>query len=87
MILHFGAVEGIFQDREPAMKFGTNLRELKKNSNQPIPDKQVKIIANSIYQSLREEGCREKDIIGVSSQLIGLVTSAMENDQKSPDSK
>ena len=64
------------------MKFAANPRERNKNANAAIPDKQVRVIAHSIYQSLRNEGCKEKDIIGVSSQLIGLVTSAMESDEK-----
>ncbi|NRA46059.1 MAG: hypothetical protein HRU09_13995 [Oligoflexales bacterium] len=55
----------------------------KKKKSQPIPDKTVKVLANSIYQSLKDEGCQNKDIIGVSSQLIGLVTSALEADKKS----
>lgn len=64
------------------MKFDTSLKTLKKKADQPIPDKTVKVIASSIYQSLKDEGCQGKDIIGVSSQLIGLVTSAMEHDHK-----
>ena len=43
----------------------------------PLADKAVRLLAKSIYQTLKEEGCQHKDIIGVSSQLIGLVTSAM----------
>jgi len=45
----------------------------------PLADKAVRVLAKSIYQTLKEEGCQHKDIIGVSSQLIGLVTSAMED--------
>jgi hypothetical protein len=45
----------------------------------PIADKALRMLAKSIYQTLKEEGCQHKDIIGVSSQLIGLVTSAMED--------
>ena len=55
----------------------------KKKKDQPIPDKTVKVLASSIYQSLKDEGCQNKDIIGVSSQLIGLVTSELEADKKS----
>ena len=46
-----------------------------------IPDKSVKVLANSIYQSLREEGCKTKDIIGISSQLLGLVTSSLQHNE------
>lgn len=49
-----------------------------KKANKPITQQTVKILANSIYSALREEGCQDKDIIGISSQLIGLVTSAMD---------
>ncbi len=45
----------------------------------PITAEAVEIIANSIYNVLRQEGCEEKDIIGVSSQLIGLVSSSFED--------
>ena len=45
-----------------------------------ITHKSLKNLADSIYQTLREEGCENKDIIGVSSQLIGLVTQSI--DQK-----
>lgn len=64
------------------MKINVGLKEEKKKVGQPIPDKTVKVIASSIYQTLRDEGCQNKDIIGVSSQLIGLVTSALEEGKK-----
>ena len=50
-------------------------------TSQPITHQTVKILANSIFQSLREEGCQNKDIIGISSQLIGLVASAIDSKQ------
>lgn len=46
----------------------------------PLSGKAVKVLADSIYQTLKEEGCEEKDIIGVSSQLISLVTARLEED-------
>ena len=45
-----------------------------------VPAKVVRTLANSIFQNLREEGFENKDIIGVSSQLIGMVTSALEEE-------
>jgi hypothetical protein len=48
----------------------------------PLADRAIKALANSIYQNLMSEGCQDKDIIGVSTQLIGLVTHALENKQK-----
>ena len=56
------------------------LENKKKNSNQQ--QKALDSLANSIYENLKEEGYQSKDIIGVSSKLIGLVTSAIE-DKKS----
>ena len=47
-------------------------------TTKPLNQKAVKMLANSIYDALREEGCEHKDIIGVSSQLIGLVTTAID---------
>ena len=46
----------------------------------PLTHKAVKVLADSIYQTLKKEGCEEKDIIGVSSQLISLVTARIEQD-------
>ena len=44
-------------------------------NNKLITDKTLKVLADSIYQTLKNEGCEHKDIIGVSSKLIGLVTN------------
>ena len=49
-----------------------------KEVSNPLPDRVIKILANSIYQNLMNEGCQDKDIIGVSSQLISLVTNSLE---------
>ncbi len=57
------------------------VQALKKETQEtvnPLPDRVIKVLANSIYQNLMNEGCQDKDIIGVSSQLLGLVTSSME---------
>ena len=52
----------------------------KPNTLKPLTGKAVKTLADSIYETLKEEGCDEKDIIGVSSQLISLVTEKLEQD-------
>jgi hypothetical protein len=49
-----------------------------KQDIKPLSGKAVKVLADSIYQTLKDEGCEEKDIIGVSSQLISLVTARLE---------
>lgn len=47
-------------------------------TNKPLNQKTVKLLASSIYDALRQEGCEHKDIIGITSQLIGLVTTALD---------
>ena len=44
-------------------------------SSQQLTDKAVRTLASSIFQQLKEEGCQPKDIIHVSSELLGLVTT------------
>jgi N-acetylglucosamine kinase-like BadF-type ATPase len=51
---------------------------VEKSNTKLITDRSLKNLASSIYQTLRDEGCEHKDILGVSSQLIGLVTAAIE---------
>ena len=63
-----------------------NTQNVVSNHNQetdtlkPLTGKAVKLLADSIYQTLKDEGCEEKDIIGVSSQLISLVTEKLEQE-------
>mgnify|MGYP001420029136 CR=1 FL=1 len=61
-------------------------KENKQNQSQqdsstqvPLPDKALKNLASSIYNTLKDEGCASNDIITVSSQLLGLVTSSLED--------
>jgi hypothetical protein len=42
---------------------------------QIITDKAVRTMADAIFKHLQDEGCQPKDIINVSSQLLGLVTT------------
>lgn len=51
-------------------------------TTKPINQKAVKVLANSIFDALKEEGCEHKDIIGISSQLIGLVTTEIDESAK-----
>ena len=46
----------------------------------PVTDRAVRHLANSIFQQLQDEGCAPKDIISVSSQLIDLVTVELRKD-------
>jgi len=50
-------------------------------STLPLPDRAVKSLADSIFKTLCSEGCNPKDIIGVSSQLLSLVTSELEKSE------
>lgn len=45
------------------------------NKGQIITDKAVRTMADAIFKHLQDEGCQPKDIINVSSQLLGLVTT------------
>jgi hypothetical protein len=44
------------------------------NTQSILNDKAVKVLADAIFKQLKEEGCQAKDIICVSSQLLGLVS-------------
>ncbi len=45
--------------------------------NRPLADRTVRVLANSIFRHLQNEGCQPKDIISVSTQLLSLVTSQL----------
>jgi hypothetical protein len=45
-----------------------------------VTEKAVKSLANSIFRQLRQEGCAHRDIISLSTQLLDLVTSEIQND-------
>lgn len=45
------------------------------SKSQVITDKAVRSMADAIYKHLQGEGCQPKDIINVSSQLLGLLTT------------
>ena len=62
------------------MKAGQNIDRTTTATNvaQAMPDKAVKLLATSIFKHLQSEGCRPKDIIGVSTQLLDLVTHELQ---------
>ena len=43
-------------------------------------DKAVKILAKSIYRQLRESGYETRQIVALSSELIGLITTEIKPD-------
>lgn len=45
-----------------------------------LNQKAVKVLADSIFEQLKNEGCEAKDIISVSSQLLSLVTDQLQQD-------
>ncbi|MBM4250951.1 MAG: hypothetical protein FJ146_03195 [Deltaproteobacteria bacterium] len=63
------------------MATGTS-NQLTTNLKHRVTDQAVKLLANSIYRQLQDEGCAAKDIISVSSQLIGLVTDELQRDDQ-----
>lgn len=58
----------------------TQTAQAQTSKAKPITGKAMKVLADSIYQTLKQEGCEEKDIIGVSSQLISIVTEKLESE-------
>lgn len=44
------------------------------NATPGINDKALRSMADAIFKQLQNEGCEAKDIISVSSQLLGLVS-------------
>jgi hypothetical protein len=44
-----------------------------------LNDRAVKTLADAIYKHLQDEGCQTKDIINVSSQLLGLLTEQIQD--------
>ena len=53
-------------------------------THHPMPELAVKTLADTIFKKLLEEGCRAKDMISVSSQLISLVTSELQKEVTPP---
>ncbi len=64
------------------MKHAAEAKVVAPPKEAPMTDKAIKSLASSIFETLKNEGCKNNDIIGVSSQLIGLVTSALKNQDK-----
>jgi len=52
----------------------TDQAQTKAAASASLNDKAVRNLADAIFKHLQEEGCQAKDIINVSSQLLGLVT-------------
>ncbi len=49
--------------------------------NLVLTDKAVRTMADEIFKQLQDGGCQAKDIINVSSQLLGLVTTQISKTQ------
>lgn len=66
----------------------TLAKKIQKTSIQnPVNDKTVRALADSIFEHLKEEGCDPKDIISVSSQLLGLVTHDIQSSDNDDSSR
>jgi|LauGreDrversion4_2_1035121.scaffolds.fasta_scaffold00122_43 hypothetical protein len=63
------------------MATGTS-NQVAANLKHRVTDQAVKLLASSIYRQLQDEGCAAKDIISISSQLIGLVTDELQRDDQ-----
>jgi hypothetical protein len=60
----------------PTLTIKRNLTKQAAENAEPInlTDKAVRSLADAIFKHLQDEGCQTKDIINVSSELLGLVT-------------
>ena len=66
------------------MSFKSIEHSLGNSKSSPSPainlnDRAVKTLADAIYKHLQDEGCQTKDIINVSSQLLGLLTEQIQD--------
>lgn len=51
------------------------------SATQNLNDKAVRSLADAIFKQLQSEGCQAKDIISVSSELLGLVSDQIRGDE------
>lgn len=65
------------------MSMNTSNARAKVDAPANLNDKAVRSLADAIYKHLQDEGCQAKDIISVSSQLLGLVTDQIKEDRPS----
>jgi hypothetical protein len=64
------------------MTVNAQVSKVKAAIPQSLNDKAVRSLADAIFKQLQSEGCQAKDIISVSSQLLGLVSDQIRTDQK-----
>ena len=46
------------------------------------PDRSVKILAKSLFRELRSNGYEDRQIVALSTELIGLLTTEMKQDER-----
>lgn len=54
---------------------------LKLISGAPLSDRNAKQIAQSIFSMLKNEGCRSREMIEISNQILGLVVHEMQKEK------
>jgi hypothetical protein len=54
------------------------------NYKSPIIEKEAKILANSFYQQLQEAGLCGRDVLSITSQLIGIATDQISRESAQP---
>lgn len=64
------------------MSMNAQVSKSKAAATQNLNEKAVRSLADAIYKQLQSEGCEAKDIICVSSQLLGLVSDQIRGDQQ-----
>mgnify|MGYP006278782105 CR=1 FL=1 len=64
------------------MSMNAQVSKATTTASQNLNDKAVRSLADAIFKQLQSEGCQAKDIISVSSQLLGLVTDQIRGDDQ-----
>jgi hypothetical protein len=51
-------------------------------AQEPVTASALRSLASTIYKQLQSEGCKAKDIINVSTQLLDLVTTELQSEDR-----
>ncbi len=63
------------------MSMNAQASKTRASVTQNLNDKAVRSLADAIFKQLQSEGCQAKDIISVSSELLGLVSDQIRGDE------
>lgn len=64
------------------MSMNAQMSKTSSSATQNLNEKAVRSLADAIFKQLQSEGCQAKDIISVSSQLLGLVSDQIRGNER-----